>query len=340
MRGPLTLPQIQRLTPSAATPPPALRPQPSDLRPSASDLRSLPLAPAGVPVFFKRAVSPAAPHAYRLCALGECKLHFADSQSDIDTWLPFAWLAPLDPDTGLPLWHEAEPLADPRRELDRTPAAGATYAVPPAPALNAKSVLRWKPSLSDFINQTVTLDLFSCPALGLAAQPGETEGAFRARLALAARERRDAETERLRARYAPKVQALEDRLHRAQERVEREKAQYGQHKMQTALAFGATLLGALMGRRVLSSASTAMRTASRTGKEKSDVARADESADLVRQRLEQLNAELEQEVAELAGRLAPDALALETVRLRPRKSDLSLADPAFVWSPQPPPGGG
>ncbi len=340
LRGPLTLPQIKRLTPSAQRPEVGDQRSESgslcamsDLRPPTSALRSPPTVPAGLTVLFARTASPAPAPACRPAALGQSNLHFVDAKLDVDAWLPYSWLAPLDSDTGAAIWEEAARIGDPRRELDRTPAAGATFEPLPA-ALTAKAGSRWKSSLADFINQTVTLDLFSCAALGLASQPGEAEGAFRARLAQAAREHRDAETERLRARYAPKLQALEDRLRRAEERVEREKAQYGQHKMQTALAFGSTLLGALMGRRVLSRAATAMRTASRTGKEKADVARADESAELVQQRLDQLNAEFEQEVAALAGRLDPAALTLDTARVRPRKSDISVADPALAWVPR------
>ncbi len=53
----------------------------------------------------------------------------------------------------------------------------------------------------------------------MSSAPGESDGDFRARLALLARERRDAAVEALRRKYAPKLQTLDDRERRAAERV-------------------------------------------------------------------------------------------------------------------------
>jgi hypothetical protein len=47
----------------------------------------------------------------------------------------------------------------------------------------------------------------------------------------------------LRERYAPKLARLGDRIRRAPQRVEVEKSQYRQQKMQTAVSIGATVLG-------------------------------------------------------------------------------------------------
>ena len=74
----------------------------------------------------------------------------------------------------------------------------------------------------------------------------ESEREFRLRAALASRERRDGEADRLRRQYAPKIAALRDRLRRAEQRVEREGAQYAQRKTETAISLGATVLGALL----------------------------------------------------------------------------------------------
>jgi hypothetical protein len=54
----------------------------------------------------------------------------------------------------------------------------------------------------------------------------------------------------LRERYAPKLARLGDRIRRAPQRVEVEKSQYRQQKMQTVVSIGATVLGALFGRKL------------------------------------------------------------------------------------------
>jgi hypothetical protein len=172
----------------------------------------------------------------------------------------------------------------------------------------------------------------------MTAQPGEKEGEFRARVAQALREKRDQEIARLRARYAPRLQTLTDQVRRAQDRVQREQAQAGQQKIQTVLSVGATLLGALMGRRVasvgnLTRAASAMRQASRIGKEQDDASRAGESVRLLQERLDAMGREFEQEVAALQGQFDPSTAEIETLQLHPRKSDITVGTVGLCWSP-------
>ena len=44
-----------------------------------------------------------------------------------------------------------------------------------------------------------------------------------------------------------------------------------------------------------------------------------------------METELEEEVAALAARYEPNALRIETVEVRPRKSDIAVGDVALVW---------
>jgi hypothetical protein len=170
------------------------------------------------------------------------------------------------------------------------------------------------------------------------SRPGETAGDFAARVDQALREQRDVAVGKLRVKYAPKLAALQERVRRAQERVEREESQYGHQKVQTAISIGATVLGALFGRKIVSStsvgrAATAMRGASRAGRERKDVGRAKENLAHVREQLAQLEKEFEAEVQRLrpAGPSAQEAV--QPLRIRPRKSDIAVAEVAVAWIP-------
>ena len=72
--------------------------------------------------------------------------------------------------------------------------------------------------------------------------PARAERDFRVRLQQIAREQRDEAVEKLRRKYAPKFEQLEERKRRAEQAVERETEQAKGQKMQTAISFGATLL--------------------------------------------------------------------------------------------------
>ena len=104
------------------------------------------------------------------------------------------------------------------------------------------------------------------------------------------------------------------------------------------LSVGATVLGALLGRKAVSAgtlgrATTAARSASRIGREGEDVERAAESHAVLEQRLAELQRELEAETARLGAAFDPATVALRRVALAPRKSDVSVGEVALVWAP-------
>ena len=347
LRGPMTLPQIRQASrlssasaPAAATASavapaaPTLTPSPSAATPADA---SRPVLPPEITEFFRRPANPVADLVYRASVVGIAKLHFVDAKAGVDLWTTQTLVAPLG-DDGFPAWEEAETFGDLKGELDSQPAGGASFAGLPAAASRKQSAENWRKTLTAHLYQNVTMDLVSCPSLKLNAKAGETEGDFSARVGQVVRERRDLEVAKLRAKYAPKLQTLGDQLRRAEERVEREKAQAGQQKMQTALSVGATLLGALLGRKVASvgnigRATTAMRSASRIGKENADVERAGESVTVLQQRFAALEQQFNDEAAALQAEIDPSAIPTEKVQVRPRKSDVMVGQVGLCWAP-------
>jgi hypothetical protein len=216
--------------------------------------------------------------------------------------------------------------------------AGASFATLPAAALRTASYATWGKALAAQLYQEHRLPLFACDALKQVSTPDESEGDFRARLQLAVREKRDAETEKLRQRYAPKLATLQAQKQRAQHKIERERGQASQQKLQTAISVGATILGAFLGRKAVSStsvgrATTAARSASRIGREAEDVARAEESAEVIDQRLVDLNKELEAAITALETSLDAQRIELREIRIAPRKSDLAIGRIQLLWTP-------
>ncbi|MFO0335526.1 MAG: hypothetical protein ACK53C_10975 [Pseudomonadota bacterium] len=98
------------------------------------------------------------------------------------------------------------------------------------------------------------------------------------------------------------------------------------------------MLGARFGRKALSAtsggrAAGAARAAARPAQERPDVGRAEESVETLGQRLVALQQDVEAEVAALAARYEPGALALRAVRLAPRKSDIAVGRVGIAWRP-------
>jgi hypothetical protein len=144
--------------------------------------------------------------------------------------------------------------------------------------------------------------------------------------------------ERLRKRYAAKLQQLQDRQRRAEQKVEIQEAQLAEQKQSALISAGATLLGALLGRRALSAGTagrlgTTLHRGSRISREKQDVERAIGDEGAVRERIAELEAELASEVAALDATPNAGSFALEARPLRPRKGDLAIDPVTLVWTP-------
>ncbi len=119
-----------------------------------------------------------------------------------------------------------------------------------------------------------------------------------------AREQRDAAVEKLRARYAPKLHRLEEKVRNAEQVVQREEGQARGAQVQTAISAGATVLTAILGRKRVSytsvgRATTAARGAQRAMQQQEDVRAAKEDLAAAEAEYERLEQELAMKIAEL-----------------------------------------
>jgi hypothetical protein len=337
LRGPLTLTEVARLqgpaTAAPATAPPAA-PAMTAATPALAGHAARPVMPAGV----REKFLPAGPFAgtvhYEPRIGARVRAHFVDSRAGMDAWEHWYYLAPLG--EGGPDWAAAEVANAAAIELEDAPARDATYADVPAAALSARAHAQFAKSLAEHVFRTATVSVHRCAMLGITGAPGGSEGEFRARLAQALREKRDEAVDALRRKYATRLAAVEDRQRRAEQKLEREKAQVSAAAYSSAAAVGSTLLGALLGggrRRSYGGAASAVRSAGRIGKERTDVAHAEADLETLQAQYRALEAELEDEVAAIEERYDPVTVSVDTAEVKPRKSDTEVADLALVWHP-------
>jgi hypothetical protein len=153
-----------------------------------------------------------------------------------------------------------------------------------------------------------------------------------------ARELRDAKAVNLRAKYAPKIAALQERLRRAESAKEREADQAKRAKLDTVISLGSTLLGAFLGRKAVSvgtlgKAATTMRSAGRAMGQAGDVDRAQETVAAVQQQLQELESQFQGEVDAATSAADPANEKLETLDLRPTRTNINIRLVALVWLP-------
>ena len=336
LRGPLSSAQMGALMEgkkSAALPPAA---------PAAAAAAAVPAAPPSAKTVLPASIAqtylrpqdlPAGAAAtYRPALLASARLHFVDLKQGLDSWQMVRHLIWPDPATGALRWTETRPA--PEGE-ENAPASGAAHEGVPAVLADPKRFAQHERDYKDYLSQISTLELSSLPAHKLVANPGESEGDFRIRAGQLLREKRDAEVEGLRKKYAAKLDILGERERRAAAKVENEKAQLSRQQVGTMVSFGTAAISILLGRRLggIGRASTGIGSMTRAGKEKLDVQQAGETLEAVRRQRAELESEAEREIAGVMQSYDPGNLALSRVRIEPRRSDTTVLQVVLAWVP-------
>ena len=343
LRGPLLREEIRRLTTGrAAAGLPPVRAEmnpPVERPPTAAFGGPRPILPPGVrEVFFPPEGPLPADGAvfYRPSILGRARVRYAKSAARIDCDREVICIAPATDSVGESAWENGEQLPEPP-ELEPAPRAG-SFASLPGVLAGPRGYVTLAASLKNYLARTSRLTVWSAPGVDAVSQPGESEADFRLRIAQRVKEWRDAEIERVRDRYAPKIAALAERIDRARQKVEREKAEAKNQSMQTYVSIGTAVIGALLGRKMASSttvgrAATSMRSASRAARQQADVAHAEESMASLEERRRQLEDEVAEALEKIRLDTHPDRIQLEEIEVPAKKTDLAVEDVVLAWVP-------
>ena len=265
-------------------------------------------------------------------------VRFADAKLGVDVTHTVTRIVPFGVGAVVVDWDNSQEADVPAEDLETMPEQPPYFAPLPAAAAKAASYQAWLRDYSRWLYQTQELTLLSDEATGLASKPEESEAEFRARVQLAVREERDGEKEKLRRKYAPKTAAMLEKIRRAEGAVQREEEQSSQTKLQTTVSIGSSILGALLGRKVISAgnigrATTAARGVGRNMKESADVKRAQENVNELKAQLANLEGELEAELAGLEAGAPSATRTLAKVTVKPKKTHIAAERVVLVWNP-------
>ena len=343
LRGPLTRDQIKTLMePVKAGKPAASKPGPAPASVSGSGASSQPPSlPPGLKQFYvpARGAAPAGGGlVYKPKILGASKIQYSNTKAKVDTTQNLVYITPVTDDAIPVLWDNAESIDVPATELEKSPRSGAQFSPLPSAASQVKNYADWEKDFGTWLYGSQRLDLLQSPSLKATSNPGEDERDFRIRLQQLAREQRDELIEGLREKYASKLATLQERKRRAEQTVEKQAEQARKAKLDTALSVGATLLGAFTGRKVLSQtniskAKSAMRGVSKSADESQDVKRAQETVEAIDGQIADLNDKFKAETDELESKTDPLTENLETLSLKPKKTDIQVHLTTLAWLP-------
>lgn len=272
--------------------------------------------------------------------LAEAKLHFVSASAAIDAWATMHAFLDVPEKAEAINWDQADLKDGPAPAGTRTPPSGSRFAELASPALQPRNYVAWAKSFGQFLYQNKKFTLLRCPALKLSSKPGESEGDFRVRIRDSLRQQRDQMIESIRHKHATKLAPIEAKIRAAEARVKKETSEYEDAKMQSIFSAGASVLGALLGRRRLNvttvrGVGTAVGRMSRAGRQRDDIGRARESVESLMAQRDELEAQFAEEMAKLQAAPDDSDLVLEEIAVAPRKSDISVAPVRLAWCPDP-----
>ncbi|MBQ7722264.1 MAG: ATP-binding protein [Kiritimatiellae bacterium] len=318
MRGPLSMAEIRSLIkPSASE-----MPSPFQTEPATAQASGFPSPFDAFPATATTQQTDSRTEETPPDIVATVRLHFVNAKTSTDVWETRYYRASLDAE-GWPDWPRSE-------ELDELPSTVRAISAMVA----GNKVSTWQKTLTSYLYQECALAFWRDAESKLTSARGETEGEFRVRVAQARREARDAAVEKIRETYRLKLQRAGDAMRRADDKIEREKAMAKQKKAASAISWGTAILGSILGgvasvgnvRRV----GSAVRSSTMIGKKNQDVAQAEESAEILHKRYEALQAECEEALKAAHEEINPAALALDSITVRPRKTDILVERIAYA----------
>lgn len=271
--------------------------------------------------------------------VGAARVSYSDAKLKLDETNDIVMWTPLVDGPVAADWEHAEPADFAVDALRReAPPAGA-YAPLPAAASKPKSYAGWTKDFSSWAARSQSVELFRSSKTGLTSHPGETEAAFRVRAGHDVREARDEAVAALRKKYATKVAALDEKIRRAGVAISKEEQQASESKFTTAVSVGASVLGALFGRKVVSATNagrvaSAARGMGRIGRESQDVERAKANEAALLEQKAELDATIAAEVQALQDEWSSDGEVFETVVVKPKRGGVQVQLVALVWRPE------
>jgi hypothetical protein len=336
--GPLTREQIKILMAdkkAATAADPMASPQP-EASPAATG--EPPVVAPGINVMYLATTGAGQGLMYYPAVAGWLDVYYSSAKYKVDVTRKMAVAAILEDGPVALDWDQSEEIGLSSDDLQTSPLSGANFAELPSVAEKAQSYNKWSKDLLRWVRQNRPLTLYRSKRFNLTSGPEESRSEFLSRLTQAAREMRDLEVEKLRRKYSSKFDTLQNRLMRAEQAVQREQEQVTSKKMETVVSFGTAILGAFLGRKAVSTTSatrfgTAVKSAGRMRKESMDVARAQETADAVKQDMAELDQRLQADIANLEASFDPAEEELEEVMVKAQSANITLEAFGLTWMP-------
>ncbi len=270
---------------------------------------------------------------YKPALLVQADVRYLDRKSNLDhVDSNAAIVEDVDP-KGFIRWDEwsISPL-DPA-SFDSGPSPDAQFAPLEAPLNDAKRLKTVEKDFHDYIYHGAGLKIPSNTVLKIFAIPGTAEAEFESLCNEAADESAAVEIRKLEKKYKTKIKRIKDRLTKEQRELAEDQADLGSRKVEEFATLAENVFGLFSGSRSSRRISTSLTKRRLTSKAKADVEESEDVIEDFMQELDDLRAELAQEIDEIHDRWDQVALDIEETVIAPFKKNIRVDLFGVAWTP-------
>lgn len=270
--------------------------------------------------------------AYRPMLFAQTRLQYQDRTANVYTSRQYAFLVPDLQRSGYINWEDhLAPVLD-RSQLSGTPFGQAIFG-DLSPGLTDQTRMNaLKRELVDMLYTTAKLIIPYSPVFKIYGHPDKDMSEFQAAVSQAAREKRDAEIDKLQVKYGKLMDALMDKQNRKARELEAEKLEIRDRKREQMYTTGEALISIFKGRTnyTLSRMSRTTRLKRQT---EADIRESYEVLDEISREMDALEQEYEKKLQEINDYWAGQANEVVEYTVTPYKKDIVIDLFGIGWLP-------
>ncbi len=339
-----------------AAPPPPAAPAETPLRRAASagsDYTSEPpVTPSSVPQFFLPTVIPArtafanwerqygfaaqvtggASLIYRPFLLAQVIIHYLDRKTGISAERQYAFHVPDIPRSGLVRWEQFMAAPVDVDTLAPEPFGEALYAELPPALTDERRMKTLQSEVLDQLYRLARLTILYNPTLKIFGEPDATTRDFKLLIQPMIREKRDAEVDQVTARYAVKLDRLEEKLRRETRELYGDRADLSDRRRENLFTAGEAAMSLFRGRTTYT-LSRYSRTQRYSRKAEEEVRESEEEIAALQEQIARVTQEMEGALRMVNDRWAQAAAQVEEYHITPLRKNIYPEAFGVGWMP-------
>jgi hypothetical protein len=274
---------------------------------------------------------------YRPHVFASMKVHFSESKVGLDLTetrtfvvVPKEQAVPVD-------WNDSFQMKIGPDFFSREATVGVPFSKLPGSAAQPENYSQWSKQAINWALTSQKTYLLRSRSLDVYSLTSETDRDFRIRLNHLMNERRDAQIDALRKKYAPKVEKLDEKIRAAEQKLAIDDQAFQEQQRDSAINAGATIFGAILRHRtptaMINRATTAAKSFNKASKKKQELDNARDNLNAMQESKNALSQEMSSEIRALQLKFSAEADTFETVPFLMKKSGVTLSLSGLVWLP-------